>query len=83
MYLGLVVEEGENTKAVHVIEGQVSLPRVDKVHKLPPSEDVEGGVVTPLRGRFQHAATTVLRASVSAETSPTPDADCGRRRRAA
>ena len=29
-------------KAVQVIEGQVSLPRVDKVLKLPPSEDVEG-----------------------------------------
>ena len=37
VYLGLVVEEGENTKAVRVMEGQVSLPRVDKVHKLPPS----------------------------------------------
>ena len=81
VYLGLVVEGGENMTAVQVIEGQVSLPRVDKVHKLPPSEDVEGSVVTPLRGRFQHAATTVLRASVSADTSPTPDAGCGGRRR--
>ena len=26
-------------KAVQVIEGQVSLRRVDKVNKLPPSED--------------------------------------------
>ena len=39
VYLGLVVDEEENTKAVQVIEGQVSLPRVDKVNKLPPSED--------------------------------------------
>ena len=41
LYVRLIVEEGENAKAVPVIEGQVSLPRVDKVHKLPPSEDVE------------------------------------------
>ena len=28
-----------NMKAVQVIEGQVSLRRLDKVNKLPPSED--------------------------------------------
>ena len=33
VYLGLVVEEGENIKADQVIEGQVSLPCVDKVNK--------------------------------------------------
>ena len=58
MYLGLVVEEGENIKAVQVIEGQVSLPRVDKVNKLPPSDDVEGlrlcgNVANPRRGLWQ------------------------------
>ena len=58
VYLGLVVEEGENIKAVQVIEGQVSLPRVDKVNKLPPSDDVEGlrlcgNVANPRRGLWQ------------------------------
>ena len=42
VYVGLVVEEGENTKAVKVIQGQVSLPRVDKSQQTAPSEDVEG-----------------------------------------
>ena len=58
LYVRLIVEEGENAKAVPVIEGQVSLPRVDKVHKLPPSEDVEdlrlcGNIATPRRGLWQ------------------------------
>ena len=58
VYLGLVVEGGENMTAVQVIEGQVSLPRVDKVHKLPPSKDVEGlricvNVVNPRSGLWQ------------------------------